>query len=634
MDKDDSSTGYCSVGEGTSSNHKSTTYGKSRQEKNNHGKGIECNAIVNKYLYKTLVGTEVRFLKVLPGALGDPVCCEMEHVSLNSAPRYTALSYVWGANTTGHEIRLNGHQFYIGVNLLVALDQLRSYGEGFTTRHVWVDAICINQNDIKERSEQVGRMTEVYGGAFVTIAWLGSAETLDEPYYKAIFEGLQSRQSLMSMIRKANFQSTDLCNNDIRRCLDQLIDDSWFCRVWTLQEGVLGDVCVVHLGPCSMSLTAFIFRLLSDLNCYLDYLDSQDSVVALNSLMVTKEVYDWVLEFRGSPTQTQEQNESVLANRLIFLLDASARRTCRERHDTVYGVLGLWKLARQTPLPELLEPNYNRSYADMCHQYSVYILTNTANLNIIRVDGPIRFTTVPSWVPDLGCLKHASDGLKESFSSEHVQLLSEGRELSATGYQCGYVVGTISCSVNGRSTLAQKPLAQLIAMFEKKVLEPSAARKCITIQEGRTSFILSLPVWNRGYPKHERERQLQLKVAGIYMQLYHQPGTEFHNEILDTSRSGWELASMAAQMLRSCLEYDAALLANGDILFADNRNDTVRPGDIIAIFNGGNHLALALRPEGAKFCLVETGHLDIQNSASWDHNTYVADKEIETFIIV
>jgi hypothetical protein len=45
-------------------------------------------------------------------------------------------------------------------NLAIALPYLRNEDE---TRILWIDAICVNQQDLKERSQQVQRMADIYG---------------------------------------------------------------------------------------------------------------------------------------------------------------------------------------------------------------------------------------------------------------------------------------------------------------------------------------------------------------------------------------------------------------------------------------------------------------------------------------
>ncbi|KAK2743174.1 heterokaryon incompatibility protein [Colletotrichum kahawae] len=86
---------------------------------------------------------------------------------------FLALSYVWGPPTPVQHIILNGHQFPVGPNLFQALLHLRPnerIRQGFK---LWIDAICINQEDIAERSAQVGRMRDIYAAAWQVVIWLG-----------------------------------------------------------------------------------------------------------------------------------------------------------------------------------------------------------------------------------------------------------------------------------------------------------------------------------------------------------------------------------------------------------------------------------------------------------------------------
>ena len=79
---------------------------------------------------------------------------------------YIALSYVWGDTHTKQEIFVNGISMQVTHNLEAALRRLRDccrIKQGFK---VWVDAICINQSNIVERSEQVGKMRDIYASAW------------------------------------------------------------------------------------------------------------------------------------------------------------------------------------------------------------------------------------------------------------------------------------------------------------------------------------------------------------------------------------------------------------------------------------------------------------------------------------
>lgn len=101
----------------------------------------------------------------------------VETYPITRAPPYTAVSYVWGLGAASREIRLDGHEFAIRPNLWSCLDNLtsiqtNSYQDTHWT-HMWVDAICINQKDEEEKSQQVRAMSEVYSRAVEVSAWLG-----------------------------------------------------------------------------------------------------------------------------------------------------------------------------------------------------------------------------------------------------------------------------------------------------------------------------------------------------------------------------------------------------------------------------------------------------------------------------
>jgi hypothetical protein len=86
-------------------------------------------------------------------------------------PAFYALSYVWGNPTRTHEILLDGKKLGITENLFKAIQDLQrdAYGEIY----LWADAICINQDDQTERSDQVLRMREIYHSAASVRIWLG-----------------------------------------------------------------------------------------------------------------------------------------------------------------------------------------------------------------------------------------------------------------------------------------------------------------------------------------------------------------------------------------------------------------------------------------------------------------------------
>lgn len=130
---------------------------------------------------------QIRLLRVLSdGDTPDSeqgsslVRCELSVHSLNhdNPPSYTALSYVWGPPSTmsgsaDDTLVVNGEAIPARENLLLAL---RAFRRREDTTYLWVDAVCINQDDLEEKMTQIKLMGDIYSLAERTVIWLGPAE--------------------------------------------------------------------------------------------------------------------------------------------------------------------------------------------------------------------------------------------------------------------------------------------------------------------------------------------------------------------------------------------------------------------------------------------------------------------------
>ena len=98
-------------------------------------------------------------------------------VSLDDKPKYWALSYVWGAPKDTEPICIEGQTFMATRNLRDALKRVRNIMTTATIDlQLWIDAICINQADMTEKSWQVGIMARIYSEAHCVNIWLGLAD--------------------------------------------------------------------------------------------------------------------------------------------------------------------------------------------------------------------------------------------------------------------------------------------------------------------------------------------------------------------------------------------------------------------------------------------------------------------------
>lgn len=98
--------------------------------------------------------------------------CTIKHVKFSERPEYEALSYMWGDDAEKHEIRINGETFKVATNLYHALWFLRARAAGNPLRF-WIDAMCINQRDVEEKTRQIRLMPHIYFRATTVVVWLG-----------------------------------------------------------------------------------------------------------------------------------------------------------------------------------------------------------------------------------------------------------------------------------------------------------------------------------------------------------------------------------------------------------------------------------------------------------------------------
>lgn len=99
-----------------------------------------------------------------------PVTGRLRIVNLNDKPEFTTLSYTWGERTPSQKILCNGHSVKVPRNCWLALQDIRRQFGAIT---IWVDSICINQDDQEEKNVQIPLMDQIYTLAHTGYIWLG-----------------------------------------------------------------------------------------------------------------------------------------------------------------------------------------------------------------------------------------------------------------------------------------------------------------------------------------------------------------------------------------------------------------------------------------------------------------------------
>lgn len=197
----------------------------------------------------------IRLAQILPGTGNKGVAIKLidSFVSGTQKIPYDALSYTWGDGNRSKSIICNGKRLAVTQTLLEALHRFRDPNELVT---LWIDQICICQERVKERNQQVQLMGQIFKGARKVIVWLG--EDYDDSR-----AGMQLARQLLSIARyqpvsglgSADLETHGLPKQGHKRwiALSLILRRPWFWRTWVVQEVVLNPNVELVLGPSTLS---------------------------------------------------------------------------------------------------------------------------------------------------------------------------------------------------------------------------------------------------------------------------------------------------------------------------------------------------------------------------------------------
>ncbi|KAI4599442.1 hypothetical protein KJ359_001884 [Pestalotiopsis sp. 9143b] len=201
---------------------------------------MESSKPLPPYRYRPLEASSdsIRLLLLDPATIEDETLCGSLVIrSLSSFEddlntHYAALSYVWGdpSRTKSIELVDGGKRFRHGLaaNLHEALRNIREENRAIW---IWADAICIDQNNISERGQQVKLMGDIYRGAGCTVIYLGHLNSEIELLFEA-----------------TNYQPVPEQIDQLKRAAEDLCSREWFKRGWVFQELVLSHNPRVQCG--------------------------------------------------------------------------------------------------------------------------------------------------------------------------------------------------------------------------------------------------------------------------------------------------------------------------------------------------------------------------------------------------
>lgn len=343
--------------------------------------------------------TSIRLVEIVPNAdQNAPIECRLRTFDLERQVNiFHALSYVWGDANKTSPILCNGIEFQATINLVSALRRIRHVvpSNDWRTGHIvfWIDAICINQNDLTERAQQVSIMRDIYRAAATVYVDLGE----DVP-------GLNIAMGLFNLVLEIavrlpperwpetvpnialdNWGSTlPLYNNEAWNHLDRFFSRPWFSRVWVIQEAVMAlrdpvVLCSFHQLP------------LLDIITVCSFLEKCQP----------RSLKNW----RHNILNIKFCKEALQKVALFKILQAAQGFGATDPRDKVFALLPLSDASLELRSSPLLEVSYTKSVKDVfrdvaiaeirhCKSRGLDILGKASGLGSSSIPG------LPSWVPD------------------------------------------------------------------------------------------------------------------------------------------------------------------------------------------------------------------------------------------
>jgi Heterokaryon incompatibility protein (HET) len=401
------------------------------------------------YCYEALPEGCIRLLEIPECAYCEPWV--LTSYVLEKCPSYVCLSYTWGPPLNTKECSVEYEDgkrsmmisdkdqtgmLEVQVNLWEALE--RMIGKGYTGR-IWVDAICINQGDLLERSCQVALMGQVFGSSVEVLVWLGKDETNLEDFswfHENLLPLLQEHFGKEQLIGKL-LPAAMVVNRGTEsmkrwpgyvKFYDQ---HRWFHRCWILQEVALATAVNVLCGSTNLRFNA-ICDMATFLHEIPDAVPSIEwnpqtaplqfdlghkgyAIPFLRTLcqQTDQESVEWISSVTGAQTPRQWCFG-------VFLLMLSTLRgyQATDSKDKVYAAIGMAMKFLPPGEESIVVPDYALSVTEIYRRTACSLLENLpflAVLSFVEDRSSRLLSDLPSWVPDF-----SSGMLETSYSFRHL----------------------------------------------------------------------------------------------------------------------------------------------------------------------------------------------------------------------
>ncbi|KAH7419577.1 heterokaryon incompatibility protein-domain-containing protein [Cadophora sp. MPI-SDFR-AT-0126] len=428
-----------------------------------------------RYQYSPLSQDEIRLIRLFPGPVAaEKIEVEMIHAIKAPDLVYEALSYAWGdpeqtdsvqvKEKTDHlakEINRMSLKEQKGIsdsfsvlpiahNLTIALRHLRTAEE---TRVIWVDAICINQENDAEKSREVLQMGAVFSNAKNVVVWLGPSSqdsTLALKTLARLGEGVvyDPANHDIEYNTKAWAETLESDKQALRAefpswvAIGSLLRREWFERLWVFQEIALASSAIVVVGEYYIDWE--LFRL----GVYWIWM----MINRINSLPGAPNIENPRTNCLEGFLEISNRNLT-MENFLLSALHLTRMASCSDKRDRLFGIRDILRVEDR----QHIKPDYSLRTEDVYKATTISLINSQMRLGSLQwcvLQSPPSDMKLPSWIPDFSfqglpevIFNNEADGLADSSHS-----IENGDILTVHGVKVTEVIQVLATEFTRQST--------------------------------------------------------------------------------------------------------------------------------------------------------------------------------------
>ena len=318
---------------------------------------------------------------------------------------------------------------------------------------IWIDAICINQADAAEKSDQVSRMGVIYSRAARVIVWLGENALVDSrreeieslAAYAATFEVL---------VKDSDIEPVSLprLESGTQAAVISLMRSAWSTRLWIIQEVCLASTITILCGHCFIKWES-LFQI-SHTN-YHPKLTVEEAIRSRCMRAVNRCRYEY----------SKRNNSNLIVKEIFRKFQDLQYQRASLPIDRIYAVLFLLpdRIGQKVKVDYSLADNYWKAYVDL----SRLLLLEKSGLAVLTYSNTTRkLRNLPSWCPDWGGLQYIVEGVNipghSGWYGSHAPVLADDCVVLLSNNHrhitiAGYLIGSLARSLRPKEAIDEDP---------------------------------------------------------------------------------------------------------------------------------------------------------------------------------